>query len=180
MKLKNFFGHLKTILKHKKLVRRHCFKSGLFAQGIRHDWSKYSPIEFWTGVRYFQGNRSPNDAERQEIGYSAAWLHHKGRNKHHWEYWMDYVKGKGYVCVPMPPQYVAEMVCDRIAACKTYNGEKYTVSDPLNYYLNSKVVPKALHPDTAELLESLLRMVQDEGEEATFRYIKQNIAIRKK
>ena len=42
------------------------------------------------GAKYYQGNRSPNEIERREKGYSAAWLHHKGRNKHHLEYWIDY------------------------------------------------------------------------------------------
>ena len=54
-----------------------------------HDLSKYSREEFWTGVRYYQGNRSPNAAERETVGFSKAWLHHKGRNKHHYEYWID-------------------------------------------------------------------------------------------
>ena len=86
----NFWGHLRTILRHKRLVRRNCFRAGIYWQGICHDWSKYHPIEFWTGVRYYQeGKRSPNAYERETIGYSAAWLHHKGRNRHHYEYWID-------------------------------------------------------------------------------------------
>ena len=71
----HFFGHLFTVLHHKKLVLRYCFRLGLYRQGICHDLSKFSPVEFFAGVRYFQGNRSPNDAERQDKGYSAACLH---------------------------------------------------------------------------------------------------------
>ena len=69
---------------------QHCFQVGLYRQGLLHDLSKYSPKELLPGFRYFQGDRSPNDAERKAKGYSSAWLHHKGRNKHHLEYWIDY------------------------------------------------------------------------------------------
>ena len=86
----NFWAHLHTVRHHRKLVRQHCFAVGLYRQGLLHDLSKYSPIEFFAGVRYFQGNRSPNDAQRKAVGYSASWLHHKGRNRHHLEYWIDY------------------------------------------------------------------------------------------
>ena len=85
-----WLNHFKTITHHKKLVMEHCFKVGLYYQGITHDLSKFSPVEFLAGARYFQGNRSPNEAERAAKGYSSAWLHHKGRNKHHLEYWIDY------------------------------------------------------------------------------------------
>ena len=81
--------HFCTITHHKVLVLRHCFRVGLYWQGLVHDLSKYSPTEFKVGVQYYQGDRSPNTAERAELGYSTAWLHHKGRNKHHYEYWID-------------------------------------------------------------------------------------------
>ena len=72
--------HFKTITYHRYLVMKGCFKVGLYYQGLTHDLSKYSPTEFWVGAKYYQGNRSPNNAEREDIGYSSAWLHHKGRN----------------------------------------------------------------------------------------------------
>ena len=81
----NWLEHLKTINHHRFLVMKACFRVGLYRQGLLHDLSKYSPAEFLVGVRYFQGNRSPNDAERLDRGYSSARLHHKGRNKHHLE-----------------------------------------------------------------------------------------------
>ena len=84
--MNRFFGHLSTITRHKIKVTLLCFRCGLYAQGIKHDLSKYSYVEFWAGVRYYQGNRSPIDREKEVKGYSMGWLHHKGRNKHHWEY----------------------------------------------------------------------------------------------
>ena len=84
------FSHFKTITKHRHCVLRHCIKAGIFFQGLRHDLSKYTPTEFLPGAKYYAGTRSPNEVEREQKGYSAAWLHHKGRNRHHYEYWQDY------------------------------------------------------------------------------------------
>ena len=75
--------HFKTITMHRILVMQGCFKMGLYWQGLTHDLSKYSPTEFKTGVQYYQGDKSPNAAEREAKGYSESWLHHKGRNRHH-------------------------------------------------------------------------------------------------
>ena len=166
------WAHFKTITHHRRLVRAGCFQVGLYWQGLTHDLSKYAPVEFWPGVKYFQGDHSPNDQQRREEGYSAAWLHHKGRNRHHFEYWTDYQKdGSGIGGVEMPPKYVAEMFMDRIAACKTYQGDHYTDRSPLEYYLQGKD-PAPLHPSTRKSLEHLLRMLAEKGEKKTFLYIK--------
>ena len=113
----NAYHHFLTITKHKCEVMKNCFAVGLYRQGLLHDLSKYSWEEFATGVKYYQGNRSPNAAEKEEKGYSAAWLHHKGRNKHHFEYWIDFAPDKswGLVGNKMPLRYLIEMVMDRIA-----------------------------------------------------------------
>ncbi|MCM1039148.1 MAG: DUF5662 family protein [Roseburia sp.] len=169
--------HFKTITYHKYLVMCGCFRVGLYKQGLLHDLSKYSPAEFIVGARYYQGNRSPNNAEREAIGYSSAWLHHKGRNKHHYEYWIDYsTKGipGGMAPAPMPDKYIVEMLMDRIAACKVYRGKDYTVEAPLQYYESGKVRPP-LHPVTRRKLEFLLRMLAGHGEEYTFRYIRRKV-----
>ncbi len=171
-------SHLRTINHHKWLVMKGCFRVGLYRQGLLHDLSKYSPSEFLVGCRYYQGNRSPNNAEREATGYSRAWLHHKGRNKHHYEYWIDYSAdpGEGIVGQKMPVKYVVEMFIDRVAASKTYKGEVYKDQDPLIYYEQGAArLGKMIHPDTAALLRFLLQMLADTGEENTFRYIKQNI-----
>ena len=122
----NWWKHLKTINHHKWLVMKNCFRLGMYKQGLLHDLSKYSPTEFLVGVKYYQGNRSPNNAEREDKGYTSAWLHHKGRNKHHLEYWLDYdlVNG-GVTGMKMPVKYVVEMFCDRIAASRNYNKDAY-------------------------------------------------------
>lgn len=167
-------GHFCTITRHRILVMKYCFRIGLYYQGLTHDLSKYSPAEFLPGVKYYQGNRSPNDAERQDIGYSSAWLHHKGRNRHHLEYWVDYKIGgtPGTLYgVRMPLRYVLEMFCDRAAASRVYNKDTYTDRMPYDYFI--KGLPYTpLHPDTARFLGALLRMLADKGEDHTFRFIR--------
>lgn len=173
--------HFCTITHHKILVMRGCFKIGLYRQGLLHDMSKYSPVEFFVGCRYYQGNRSPNNAEREKRGYSLAWLHHKGRNKHHYEYWIDYgmEEGDGIIGMKMPVRYVAEMFVDRISASKTYQKGNYRNEHPLAYYESGAAkLGRMIHPDTAALLHSLLKMLAEEGEERTYAYIR-NVVLKK-
>lgn len=169
--------HFKTITYHKYLVMQGCFQVGLYKQGLLHDMSKYSPSEFLVGAKYYQGTRSPNNAEREDIGYSSAWLHHKGRNKHHYEYWIDYAAHEiagGMAPAPMPSEYVVEMLMDRIAACKVYNGDKYTDASPWEYYARGRE-NTPLHPETRALLEKLLKMLAQKGEKTTFAYIRKRV-----
>ena len=175
--------HLKKISHHKKLVMEGCFKVGLYKQGILHDLSKYTPSEFLVGCKYYQGDRSPNNAEREATGRSLAWLHHKGRNKHHYEYWIDYSTNakEGMVGQKMPVKYVVEMFMDRVAASKNYRGEQYTDRDPLEYYEKGAArLGDMIHPDTAALLHHLLKMLAEKGEERTFEYIRKKVLRKKK
>ena len=177
MEAPKWYRHLKTINRHKWMVMKNCFRCGLYKQGLLHDLSKYSWTEFSVGARYFQGTRSPNDAEREEKGYSGAWLHHKGRNKHHLEYWIDYSADKSnrqLMGMKMPVKYVVEMFCDRVAACKTYYKENYNDSMPFEYF-NKNRKHYMMHPETMELLGKMLIMLKRYGEEDTLVYIRERI-----
>ncbi|MBE6779148.1 MAG: catalase [Ruminococcaceae bacterium] len=166
------FRHFRTITRHRHRVIAHCFKAGIGWQGLRHDLSKYTPAEFFAGARYYRGTRSPNEVEREIYGYSPAWLHHKGRNRHHFEYWTDYNPAtKTVEPVKMPLRYVAEMFCDRVAASKIYQGAQYHPRHPLDYYERGKP-RRRIHPDTAALLEGWLRLLAEQGEEAAFAAIR--------
>lgn len=177
MSVINAIRHFRTITKHKLLVMNYCFRVGLFRQGLLHDLSKYSLEEFLTGVHYYQGTRSPNAAEKEARGYSAAWLHHKGRNKHHFEYWIDYAprsKAKEawqLVGNRMPLPYLIEMVLDRIAASRVYKGSAYTDACPWEYYQQGREVI-GIHPQTRHQLEFLLLMLNDRGEKKTLDFIR--------
>jgi len=155
---------------------KHCFKIGLYKQGILHDLSKYSLREFIPGCIYYQGFQSPNTAERFAKGYSSAWLHHKGRNKHHYEYWIDHRLGpiRGMIGTKMPNNYIAEMIMDRIAASKIYCGEKYDTGQPLAYYELGKT-GYIIHLETRALLEFMLHMLKEKGEDYTFAYIRKYV-----
>ena len=171
----NGIKHFITITKHRWMVRKHCFKVGLYWQGLTHDLSKYTLQEFRSGIRYYQGTRSPNSRERELKGYSLAWMHHKGRNKHHFEYWTDLsIKTRRYEAVPMPPKYFVEMVMDRIAACKIYHGKDYTDGDALEYLINSAEGRdmSMMHTQTRDDLICVLTMLKEKGEKETFRYLK--------
>lgn len=171
--MKNPIGHFCTITKHRHLVIYHCYKVGIFWQGLLHDLSKYNPIEFIEGAKYYLGDRSPTEEARRVNSYSIAWIHHKGRNKHHFEYWTDYNPvTKNLEPVKMPLKYVKEMFCDRVAAGKIYQGDKYTDNNPIEYFLRGSAKNK-MHPETAKLLEKWLLMIKTDGEEKTFLHIKQ-------
>ena len=169
-------AHFKTITHHRHLVCRYCFRLGLYRQGLLHDLSKYAPCEFWRGAKYYQGYRSPNDAERKQNGVSLAWLHHKGRNRHHFEFWTDYnPDGSGISGVEMPKKYVAEMFCDRLAASKVYRGKDFDPGDPYKFFLRGKQRRLLLHPNTEALLETILLTLRDQGEDAAFDYVRREV-----
>lgn len=176
--LTNAWHHLGTVSQHKRLVFEACARCGIPWQGLVHDLSKFSPDEFLVGINYYQGNRSPNAAERHDKGFSRGWIHHKGRNKHHYEYWLDVIEGGDgtlYGC-PIPTRYMVEMLCDRIAASKVYEKEHYTDASPLAYYnreLSSGNIE--IHPDSAAFLLVLLEHLAEHGETETLHYIRKNV-----
>lgn len=168
--MSKFFKHMKTVAKHRHEVMRLCFKCGLYKQGLMHDMSKFLPVEFKPQIKYWTGKRSPIDEEIEDKGYSEAWLHHKGHNKHHYEYWLDPVHMKEPCRMPM--RYLAEMFCDRVAACKIYQKDKYTTKSPLAYMLSRPQEKELMHPDTYGMLYQLFHLLQEWGEDRVCVYIK--------
>ena len=168
----NFWGHYSTITRHRHAVIRHCARAGILWRGLLHDLSKYSPTEFCAGVKYYKGTKSPNEGEREAYGYSKAWIHHKGRNRHHFEYWTDYDRiTRVMTPVKMPLVFVKEMFCDRVAASKIYQGKAYTNEHPISYFRRG-IANRAIHPETSALLESWLVLLAEEGEDAAFQAIR--------
>ena len=108
-----------------------------------------------------------------------AWMHHKVRNKHHYEYWIDYgINGeKDMTGMKMPVRYVVEMFLDRIAACRIYKGKAYKKTDPLEYFMAGKG-HYLMHKETEALLEKLLVMLAEKGEEPTYQYIREEVLCR--
>jgi hypothetical protein len=162
MKFKNIFLHFKKICVHKHYVRKYCWKVGLYWRGITHDLSKFSPIEFWESVKYYQGNSSPIDACKKDKGYSRAWLHHKGRNKHHYEYWQDNFDNGG-TPLQMPFKDSVEMLCDYIAAGKAYMGKNFSYEAEYNWWLNKKKTNLAMHPVNRDFITLALDQLCEYG-----------------
>jgi len=157
--MKNILKHFVVITKHKYFVGVECFKRGLYWQGFMHDWSKYHPKEFIQSARYFQGTGTPVSVIKAELGYASAWLHHKGHNPHHWEYWTDFFDGEIKAC-KIPEKYIIEMACDMIGASKAYNKEKYTPKEPLEYLKNNKHKFLMLDEDMAKLEKLLTDIIK--------------------
>jgi len=162
MKIINIFKHFKTVCKHKFWVGYYCFKAGLYWQGITHDLSKFSPVEFIESVKYYQGTSSPIDACKKEKGYSNAWLHHKGRNKHHYEYWQD---NFDYGCTPlkMPFNYALEMICDYLGAGRAYNGKNFTLESEYQWWLHKSSLPLKMHENTLTFINIMMDKICHEG-----------------
>lgn len=163
MKIKNAFLHFKKICIHKYWVGKYCFRMGLYWQGITHDLSKFSPVEFFESVKYYQGTRSPIDACKEVNGYSMGWFHHRGRNPHHYEYWQDNFD-KGGEPVLMPKKYAVEMLCDYLGAAKAYTGKNFTMESEWNWWLNKKSKGIAMHPNTIKFIDICLESAKDFGE----------------
>lgn len=148
--------HFKLVMTHKKYVFKYCKQAGLFWRGITHDLSKLSPIEFNESVKYFTGDRSPIDNCKADKGYSMAWQHHKGRNTHHWEYWVDNLS-QGGTPIQMPFEDALELICDYLGAGQAYNKKKFTLSNEWEWWQNRKATTKMLiHPQTLYFIDLML------------------------
>lgn len=155
-------GHLKTIIMHKHYVFLNCCKAGLVWRGIKHDLSKFSPIEFGESVKYFVGYRSPIDVCKEKNGHSLAWQHHKGRNTHHYEYWVDYLDDGG-IPIQMPFEDALEMMCDFLGAGMAYSknaGKEFSYESEYEWWENKISKPIAMHEQTKTFCQLMFANMQ--------------------
>lgn len=171
MYIRNAILHFIKICKHKKWVFYYCKKAGIPIQGLVHDLSKFSPTEFLESVKYYQGASSPIDACKKEKGYSNAWFHHKGRNKHHYEYWTDNFDYGGKP-IEMPLKYKKEMICDYMAAGRAYYGSKFTFEKEYEWWQNKKQKPLLMHEKDKAFVDNFFECCKKCGEEKAFRKLK--------
>lgn len=160
MYISNFFKHLHRINKHRWLVFKLSLKAGIPFRGLMHDLSKYSPTEFWEGVKYYNEAKSPISKCKKENGYSKAWLHHTGRNKHHFEYWYDFACENKAIL--MPYKYTVEMICDTLAASLVYNGKAWNKNIPLEYFCKRKDL-EYINPKIRDILMETYTLVAKDG-----------------
>lgn len=164
--LKNTIKHLRTVNKHRWIVFKLCCKAGEPWRGLTHDLSKYSPTEFWGSVKYYQGGkRSPIPIQKEFEGYSKVWLHHKGRNKHHYEYWYDeYAPEKTPV---IPYKYAVEMVCDKLSASIVYEGKNWTNESEINYFRKKEYNHLQINIKIRDFLEEVFIQISNQGIDKT-------------
>lgn len=168
--IRKIICHFFTITKHRHIVMYLCFKVGLFKQGLLHDLSKYSYTEFFNSIKYYSGIKSPIGLERNDKGYSLVFLHHKGHNKHHWEYWYDpYALNRH---ISMPDHYLIESVLDRIAAAKVYLKENYTNASPYEYFINDIQITNYMLDDEYRRYAYLLNYLKENGEKELLNHLK--------
>ena len=153
--LKKSWKHFKLICNHKRWVGYYCFKLGIPFRGIMHDMSKFSPTEFCESVKYYTGTRSPIDVCKERNGVSKAWMHHKGRNRHHYEYWQDNFDKGGHP-VQMPMEDAFEMLCDYLGASRAYTGKNFSFTGEYNWWCNKIANGIAMHPQTKYFINSVL------------------------
>ena len=173
--ISKYIKHFITITKHKWYVQKFCFKCGYYKRGLLHDLSKYNPVEFFSSARYFQGTRSPIDAEKTAKGYSIAWQHHKGHNPHHWEYWIDNIGTYKNTPIKIPYEYVIEMICDWLAAGIVYSKQKVDYDkpykEPLEYYKKCRG-ERIFNKETQDLIELYLVTIANFGINYFCQYVK--------
>lgn len=144
------FKLLRRVIIHKFWVAYYCFQLGLYWQGITHDLSKFSITEIKGALKYWNDSKSSLAYEKELKGYSATFLHHRGRNPHHYEYWIHSLD-EGGVPAEMPRKYVLELICDYLAACRTYGGDpKHEFSWWVVHSPKMKI-----HPKTKEFIENI-------------------------
>lgn len=172
MYITRIFKHFKKVCIHKWWVFHYCIKAGIPIQGLLHDMSKFSPVEFFESVKYFQGTSSPIDACKKIKGYSNAWMHHKGRNKHHYEYWQDNFDYGG-IPLEMPLKYKKEMICDYIGAGRAYYGKNFTPAKEYEWWQNKKAKPLAMHENDKQFLDRWFEEYACLGEKIAFEHLRE-------
>lgn len=150
---KKMWNHLRTIQTHRKWVRRYCRWAGIPWRGLVHDLSKYSPTEFFESARYWTGVSSPIEEAKKDKGFSKAWLHHRGRNPHHWAYWADNYS-EGLTIYPMPKNDFVEMVCDFLAAGQAYKKSQFSYTGERTWWIKeSQKGCKAMNEKNKHMLD---------------------------
>ena len=142
--MKKLFGYLKDLIVHKWWVFYYCCKFGIPLRGLTHDLSKLSPSELFENVKYYNGQQSPIVNCKEKNGYSKAWLHHRGHNKHHYEYWCDQLDEGGRALI-MPLTDTLEMLADYLAAGRTYDKKEFSYAYEYNWWMTRREKPMAMH-----------------------------------
>lgn len=177
--MKNLINHLKTVHKHRKYVRKACFKMGLVWQGLTHDLSKYSITEL-SMCKYYTGKGSPHQVAREVLGYSPSWIHHYHMNKHHFQFWWDEDEDGKIIPMKMPYKYLVESFCDMLGASKAYNPDNWKPQMLLDYWEQRCIGKRIMHEASVSFLDAQIKNLVEYGEDGFFAWYKNNRDFLKK
>ena len=170
--MQKLFKHIKTIMTHRKYVRKMCFKMGIPWRGLVHDLSKYSIAELRI-AKYYTGTKSPHQVCREQIGYSPSWNHHYHVNKHHFQFWWDEDENGKIIPAKMPYKYVIESLCDMVGASKAYNKNNWEPKMLWDYWTSKCKDKRIMHKESCYLVEKLLWNYYQLGEKDFLKWYKQ-------
>lgn len=128
---------------------------------VIHDLSKFLPSEFFSYADFFYGKNSPvqkgKEIERVldiilQNRFDAAWLKHIHRNPHHWQYWVLREDQGNIKIVPMPRQYLVEMLCDWQGASRAIRGKNANARE----WYRSQWNKMQLHAETREIVDKYM------------------------
>jgi Family of unknown function (DUF5662) len=123
MRLRSFFAYGWYLARHKWFVLVECWKVGLYWRGLKHDWTKLLPCEFFPYMHFFHEKDGKEKQRRDDTGYykpedtgdpdfDRAWFHHQKYNDHHWQWWTLPREHGGLKVLEMSPEARLEMLCD--------------------------------------------------------------------
>ena len=160
--MRGHWAYLKYVLRHKYFVFLECVRLGIPFLGILHDWSKFSPSEWFPYVHSFfnpdgssrdhrddSGRLDPSSISRE---FDFAWLHHIHSNPHHWNHWSLVREQDENKVLRMPDKYAREMLADWRGAGMAKWGEDNT----LVWYARNEAGIK-LHPGARAWIEKELQ-----------------------
>lgn len=122
----------------------------------KHDESKYEDEEYFTYCEYFFGENTPEVKEE----FDVAWLHHQHKNPHHWQHWLLRKDTGTLKSLPMPYEYIIEMICD----WWSFSWKSNNLFEIFDWYKDN--LPKMqLHQTTQDTVESILEKIKKKLEE---------------
>ena len=161
--MNKYFKHFKMIMTHKTYVFKNCYRAGIPMRGLLHDLSKLSPTEYFESCKYYTGVSSPINEAKKDKGMSMAWFHHRGRNKHHWEYWVDDLSNGGHGTL-MPYEFALEMICDWIGAGQAYEKDTWTFARPYDWFCTQRKEKGKIHPDIVKFVDRIFWTMKETGD----------------
>ena len=148
--MRGHWAYFSYVLRHKWHVFWEAIKLGIPWLGLIHDWDKFLPSIWLPYVRhYFNSDGSVKEPFQKGDFFDYAWLAHRRRAQHHWQWWVLFRDDGTIRTLPMPKKYRREMLADWLGTALAHG------RDVLAWYAENKN-KLSLHPETREWIEARL------------------------